>query len=558
MRYARVLMGLVFLWGLITPAQAQQPPPSTTKTLTSNTCPGTGCLIVGTAGSGGIGVQITGTFSATVPFTGSVDGTTYVAVNCTPYNSTTAVTSASSAGSWGCAVGGLKYFKVGGSGWVSGSVVVTTLTAPTLARGSGGGGGSGTIGGTIADGQVAVGTGTDEIGGSNTLTWELPALTLTADDLGAPLTGMWTVGSGWTDNLDGTFTHTPGNTAALTRAITVTVGRQYRIATTLATTTAGEVTFEVGSEGNNYDADGPVLKLVIASTTDGLVVTPSSDFDGTVTFDDTEDNSVEEIPVMPSVAFAVPWAVGATTASLSAGVDDSQQINVQVNGSLSVLLNTGTPHAGTVESVVGYNSEVALTLYNEAMEEAGQGGYALDAFSYGPQSVAAGGLYGAAIRAFVRDGDITDIWGISTTVAQTGSGHVTNAYAQWTDDMGSLDADNPYYLWFDSRAVLRYKEDVSHDSVGQAVLGFYNPLFEKYTPGAANFERYTEYWDGDVINIGPEAGGTGSVQPMRLLGSDLRVVALTTTGAASGKTVVCVDTSTGQLYASSTGTDCSN
>ena len=33
---------------------------------------------------------------------------------------------------------------------------------------------------------------------------------------------------------------------------------------------------------------------------------------------------------------------------------------------------------------------------------------------------------------------------------------------------------------------------------------------------------------------------------------------LTTTGAASGKKVVCVDTATGILYASSTGTDCSN
>ena len=38
----------------------------------------------------------------------------------------------------------------------------------------------------------------------------------------------------------------------------------------------------------------------------------------------------------------------------------------------------------------------------------------------------------------------------------------------------------------------------------------------------------------------------------------LKVNALTTTGAASGKKVVCVDTTTGQLYASSTGTACDN
>jgi hypothetical protein len=46
---------------------------------------------------------------------------------------------------------------------------------------------------------------------------------------------------------------------------------------------------------------------------------------------------------------------------------------------------------------------------------------------------------------------------------------------------------------------------------------------------------------------------------LRLLpDGNLRVNALRTTGAAAGKKVVCVDTRTGQLYASSTGTDCSN
>ena len=38
----------------------------------------------------------------------------------------------------------------------------------------------------------------------------------------------------------------------------------------------------------------------------------------------------------------------------------------------------------------------------------------------------------------------------------------------------------------------------------------------------------------------------------------VNVNSLKTTGAAGGKKVVCVDTTTGQLYASSTGTDCSN
>ncbi len=41
-------------------------------------------------------------------------------------------------------------------------------------------------------------------------------------------------------------------------------------------------------------------------------------------------------------------------------------------------------------------------------------------------------------------------------------------------------------------------------------------------------------------------------------GGAVAIADLKTTGAATGKKVVCVDTATGQLYASSTGTDCSN
>jgi len=40
--------------------------------------------------------------------------------------------------------------------------------------------------------------------------------------------------------------------------------------------------------------------------------------------------------------------------------------------------------------------------------------------------------------------------------------------------------------------------------------------------------------------------------------NNVAIDALKTTGNAGGKQVVCVDTTTGQLYASSTATDCSN
>lgn len=56
------------------------------------------------------------------------------------------------------------------------------------------------------------------------------------------------------------------------------------------------------------------------------------------------------------------------------------------------------------------------------------------------------------------------------------------------------------------------------------------------------------------------AGDSGNNTPLTTVTSPglLAFSALTTTGAATGKKVVCVDTATGILYASSTGVDCSN
>ena len=52
--------------------------------------------------------------------------------------------------------------------------------------------------------------------------------------------------------------------------------------------------------------------------------------------------------------------------------------------------------------------------------------------------------------------------------------------------------------------------------------------------------------------------GAGTSQPIYNSSERMIIDNFKTTGAAGGKKVLCVDTSTGRLYASSTGTDCSN
>jgi hypothetical protein len=99
--------------------------------------------------------------------------------------------------------------------------------------------------------------------------------------------------------------------------------------------------------------------------------------------------------------------------------------------------------------------------------------------------------------------------------------HALNLYGLYIEEQtGGLNTE--YYSWFDSRGVGRCKEDNTFNSVGQSICAVYNPQFTKYTPGASNYERtiYGE-WNGNVAQIGTEAGGTGTLRDLRLIGANI-------------------------------------
>jgi hypothetical protein len=56
---------------------------------------------------------------------------------------------------------------------------------------------------------------------------------------------------------------------------------------------------------------------------------------------------------------------------------------------------------------------------------------------------------------------------------------------------------------------------------GDGVVAYYNPLFTKYTPGASNYERIVTQWNSNVAEIGVEAGGTGTLRSLKLIGNAL-------------------------------------
>jgi hypothetical protein len=84
------------------------------------------------------------------------------------------------------------------------------------------------------------------------------------------------------------------------------------------------------------------------------------------------------------------------------------------------------------------------------------------------------------------------------------------------EDLAGLTSSYAAYEWFDSRGVYRVKEDATYDGVGQAIPALYNPLFTKYTPNAANYERIVEQWESNVATITTEKGGTGTLRALNL------------------------------------------
>lgn len=108
--------------------------------LTSTTCPGTGCVVVQVGTSGTIGVQLTGTFVATTQFEKTNDATNWVSWSVTVNGGTTTVTSATATGYWTGSVAGATAVRVRASAYTSGTVVVTLNSSPaSLASGGAGG-----------------------------------------------------------------------------------------------------------------------------------------------------------------------------------------------------------------------------------------------------------------------------------------------------------------------------------------------------------------------------------------------------------------------------------
>ena len=117
-------------------------------TTNGTTCvPATNCLVYNMPqDDGGATLTVSGTWTGTISFEATGDGgTTWVAVNVMPLNSTTAVTSTTANGTWQVNTAGFTGLRMRGSATMTGSALATINPSAASARNggsSGGGGGS--------------------------------------------------------------------------------------------------------------------------------------------------------------------------------------------------------------------------------------------------------------------------------------------------------------------------------------------------------------------------------------------------------------------------------
>ncbi len=232
-----------------------------------------------------------------------------------------------------------------------------------------------------------------------------------------------------------------------------------------------------------------------------------------------------------AVGWASLYAITAD-ANVSGGAANSQVIALRLQGdkdygnangeyyrgfyALSIASTTGDVLTGPTGGIVGFQ-----------------------AGAYNAASPNVSNLYGALFFNESDTGNVAKSYGVSSSVGiyggvlasnydyhaatpdVSGGGAITTAYQFYGQALTNT-ATNAYSFWADEQGVFRVRADNTFNAVYQAIPALYNPQFTKYTPGAANYERVVlSQWNSNVAEIGNEAGGTGVLRSLRLLGASV-------------------------------------
>jgi hypothetical protein len=176
----KALLAIFMALGLASLASAQGPVKASLSVQASSTCAtASSFLLLPLTNAGGATFTITANASAnTISFFGSVDGSFWAALNATPSNGTTAVTTTTTTGIWQANVSSYNFVCAEISSLVSGTTTVIIQASSISAR-SGGGGGSSAFPQTVTggvSGGIPCFTSTTTEASSVLLTANLPVI----------------------------------------------------------------------------------------------------------------------------------------------------------------------------------------------------------------------------------------------------------------------------------------------------------------------------------------------------------------------------------------------
>ena len=200
MKHLLKTLGIALLFVALLADIRAQTTPSVVTMQSAATATGNGtAIVIGTSAAapganlGAVGIQITGTFSATVTFEATTDGSNWTAVMATNLNDDSRATTATAAGHYTILYGSAIRVRARISSYSSGSVTITGRLIPGLTArltSGGGGGGSGTV---TSVAQTFTG-GLISVGGSPVTTSGTLALTVAGTSGGIP---YFSSGSTW-------------------------------------------------------------------------------------------------------------------------------------------------------------------------------------------------------------------------------------------------------------------------------------------------------------------------------------------------------------------------
>jgi hypothetical protein len=543
-RWARRASAGVVVW-LVLAGWVSAQSAVNTALLSSASCPGTGCLTLSVSGVGGVGVQVSGTFSGTLTFEGSVDGITYAALNLTPINSSTGASTTTTTGVWSGGVGGLAIVRVRMSSYTSGTAVVTIQNAPTSARG-GGGGGSGTV--------TSIATTSPITGGTITGTGTIACATCIAGSLSATQipygTGSNTVAGDDDFAFDGTSFTLYNFTPVTTNNNLVLIAPVH----TQASDSGSQLTSR--SEYFEFHTDNHTLPAYIAAAT-------VADFYGGSTTVSGAVQSMQGITYLESGTFT--------------GLPNGLEGSIATYGGTAANISAVYGSVGTYNgsTITGFATGFWADIYNNAINAnfAGYytpalGGKAPNAYSFwadeqGVFRIRSDNTFNSLYQAIPA--------GYNTQVLKYTPG--AKAYErwalQWESNVAVLTTEagpTQTLTSVTSASTTATATLVGHgyrtgDSV--VVAGANQSEYNgTYTVTRVSDNVFTYTFAGSVTTpaTGTITAQSGTLRAMQIGDANVPVLVsdLKNTGSAGSKKVVCVDTSTGRLYASSTGTDCSN